>query len=476
MTAPLWTAAEAAAAVGAPEPAADWEATGVVIDSRAAGPGDLFIAIVGDRLDGHAFVAKALEAGSVAALVHRTPEGVDAGDARLIYVDDTLKGMEALGRAARARSDARIVAVTGSVGKTGAKEMLRRALGVFGPCHANEGNLNNHWGAPLTLARMPRETAFAVIELGMNHAGEIGPLSRLTRPHVAVITRIAPAHTEFFASVEAVTDAKAEIFEGLEPEGVAILNADDPMTPRLAAAAEAAGAARILRFGESDGADVRLCGLDLDETGSQVSAEIGGARVDWRLGAPGAHWAQNSLAVIAAAAALGLGAGAASAPLAAMHAPRGRGERRRIGAAGAGFDLIDESYNASPAAVRAAFKTLALAKPETGGRRVVVLGDMLELGERAGQDHADLASDFVAAELDRAHAVGPECRHFMAALPEAARGHWAADAAGLAGRAGDIAGPGDVVLVKGSLGMGMARIVDALEALGQASGERADAV
>ena len=466
MTATLWTAKEAETAVGRAA-GGNWRATGVAIDSRTVRSGDLFVAIVGDRLDGHDYVRQALDAGAAAALVHRPIEDVDRADARLLMVDDTLRGLEALGRAARTRTGARIAAITGSVGKTGTKEMLRRALGALAPTHASEGNLNNHWGAPLSLARLPRDAAYAVFELGMNHPGEIRPLTTMTRPDVAVITRIAPAHTAFFDTIEGVADAKAEILEGVGPDGVAILNADDPMTPRIARRAAELGV-RTLTFGEAASADFRLTALDLREDGSTVAADVAGAGHTWRLGAPGRHWAMNSLAVAAAVHALGGDVGRAMAALADMTPPAGRGARRRIALASGAFDLIDESYNASPAAVRAAFQTLALAKPTSGGKRVVVLGDMLELGARSAADHADLGQAFVEARLDRAHAAGPECRNFMAALPEAARGHWAPDAAALAHHARDIARAGDVVLVKGSLGMGMARVVKALEEAGRA--------
>jgi UDP-N-acetylmuramoyl-tripeptide--D-alanyl-D-alanine ligase len=462
MNGPLWTATEAAAALGA-EFRSDWAATGVSIDSRAVKPGDLFIAIIGDRLDGHVYVKKALEAGAVGAIVHHTPEGLDAGDTRLLIVEDTLAALECLGSKARRRSDARVVAVTGSVGKTGAKEMLRLTLGALGSCHVSEGNLNNHWGAPLSMARMPRAVDFAAFELGMNHPGEIRPLVKLAQPDVAIITRIAPAHTAFFDSIEAVADAKAEIFEGLTPGGIAVLNADDPMIDRLSHAASVAGVKSILRFGEASDADVRLVFVALEETGSTIQADILGHQIHYRLGAPGRHWVKNSLAVLAAIQALGADVETAAAAMADVRPPAGRGERRQLAG---GFDLIDESYNASPAAVRAAFATLALAEPKVGGRRIVVLGDMLELGARSAADHAGLGTAFAEAKLDYAHAAGPECKHFMAALPTPARGHWAEDAAGLANSVDDLAAAGDIVLVKGSLGMGMAKVVKALEGIG----------
>ncbi len=458
--APLWTSQAAARALGL-QPVGSWAAESVEIDSRQVRAGALFVAIVGDRLDGHDYVAAAFAAGAVAAVVHRTPKDVAADDPRLLTVADSLRGLEALAIAARKRTAAQVVAVTGSVGKTGTKEMLRLALGGLGACHASMGNLNNHWGAPLSLARMPQDVGFAAIELGMNHAGELRPLTRMVRPDVAVVTRIAPAHTAFFDSIEAVADAKAEIFEGLSDDGVAVLNADDSLTERLAAKA---APRRILRFGEAAGADIRLTGLELAEAGSTVAADVLGQPVRWRLGAAGRHWAMNSLAVMGAVAALGGDLDAAAAALAATKAPAGRGERRTAGR----IDLIDESYNASPAAVRAAFAALALARPAPGGRRVVVLGDMLELGERTDADHAGLGEAFIQAKLDRAHGAGRATRHFMQALPDAACGIWEPDAAALAARAGEMVAAGDVVLVKGSLGMGMAQVVQALEGAGRA--------
>lgn len=463
----LWTSHEAAEALDRP-PVGDWAATGVSIDSRAVAEGDLFVAIVGDRLDGHDFVADALRQGAAAALVSQQPNGVAADDPRLLYADDTTEALARLGGASRERTKASIIAVTGSVGKTGTKEMLRLALAALGECHASAGNLNNHWGAPLSLARMPAGVRFGVFELGMNHPGEICPLSLMTRPHVAVITRIAPAHTAFFDSIEQVADAKAEIFEGVEEGGAAVLNADDPLTPRLADAAKAAGLSRILYFGEADAADVRLLSAELDEAGSDVEVDVLGKTIRYRLGAPGGHWVRNSLAVLAAVAAVEGDVETAAAALAKAAPPPGRGVRRRIACSQGAFDLIDESYNASPAAVRAAFETLSLAKPQAGGRRVVVLGDMLELGPDSQREHSALGRLFGERRFDRAHGAGPESKAFIDAAPEAARGRWEATASALADHADDIAGPGDVVLVKGSLGMGMAAVIRALEGLGQA--------
>ncbi len=467
----LWQAKEAASAVhGATS--GDWAASGIVIDSRAVQLGDMFVAIAGDRLDGHAYVQTAFANGAVAALVHKVPEGIDTNDPRLLTVRDTTKALAALGAAARQRTDAKILAVTGSVGKTGTKEMLRLALSALGQTHASTGNLNNHWGAPLSLARMPVGTDFGVLELGMNHAGELKPLSKMTAPRGVIITRIAPAHTEFFDSIEDVADAKAEIFEGVQPGGFAVLNADDPMFGRLALKARQAGIARVIRFGERLGSDVLLTKLKLSETGSRIDADILGDPLRWKLQAPGAHWAANSLAVIAAVNGLGGDVAVAAKALAEMKAPVGRGERRQIMLSDGQIDLIDESYNASPVAVLAAFTVLALAKPKRRGRRIAILGDMLELGAESPLHHARLADAFVAAKLDVAHAAGPECKLFIEALPPKFRGKWAENPEALAAEAADLARAGDVVLVKGSLGMGMRRIVDALEGMGlPASGE-----
>jgi len=467
----LWQAKEATSAVhGATS--GDWAASGIVIDSRAVQLGDMFVAIAGDRLDGHAYIQTAFANGAVAALVHKVPEGIDTNDPRLLTVRNTTKALAALGAAARQRTDAKILAVTGSVGKTGTKEMLRLALSTLGQTHASAGNLNNHWGAPLSLARMPVGTDFGVLELGMNHAGEIRPLSKMTAPHGVIITRIAPAHTEFFDSIEDVADAKAEIFEGVQPGGFAVLNADDPMFGRLARKARQAGIARVIRFGERLGSDVLLTKLKLSENGSHIDADILGEPLHWKLQAPGAHWAANSLAVIAAVHGLGGDVAVAAKALAEMKAPAGRGERRHIALADGQMDLIDESYNASPVAVRAAFTVLALAKPKRRGRRIAILGDMLELGAESALHHAQLADAFVAAKLDVAHAAGPECKLFIEALPPKFRGKWAENPEALAAEAADLARAGDVVLVKGSLGMGMRRIVDALEGMGSpATGE-----
>jgi UDP-N-acetylmuramoyl-tripeptide--D-alanyl-D-alanine ligase len=459
----LWTSDAAATATGGTS-SARWRAEGVSIDSRTVAPGDLFIALKGPNFDGHAYVADALAAGAVAAMVDHRPEGID-DSAALLTVDDTMAGLEALGRAARSRMTARVAAITGSVGKTGTKEALRLALEPDGPTHASAGNLNNQWGAPLSLARTPADSKYAVFELGMNHAGEIAPLSRLVRPHVALITTIAPAHLEFFDSVEAIADAKAEIFEGLEPGGTAIVNRDSEHFERLRMAAERAGAGRVLSFGVDEKADARMLNLATHPACSCIAAEIDGIAVTYKVGAPGRHWAVNSLAVLAAVKALGGDMGKAVLALADLSAPSGRGRRHRIEAAFGTFELIDESYNASPVAMRAAFDVLAGAAVRGRGRRIVVLGDMLELGEDAARMHRELATDIDEAGIDLVFACGPHMAELYGALPGHLRGAHADDSEALLPDVLHAVRAGDVILVKGSLGMRMAPIVQALQTL-----------
>lgn len=453
----LWTASEAAAATGG-APQGGWEASGVAIDSRTISAGDLFVAVAGPNHDGHCFVGQALEGGAAAAMVSR-----ECGrDVPSLHVPDTRAGLYALARAARARSTARIAAITGSVGKTGCKDLLFHLLSRAGRTEASQGNLNNEWGAPLSLARLPREAAFAVFELGMNHAGEIAPLSGLVRPHAALVTAIAPAHTAFFANLSEVADAKAEIFMGLQPGGAAVLNADTPHIERLEAAAARAGA-DVLRFSRRAG-DAVLLDASLDASGSDIAAEIRGRRFEFRLGAPGAHWALNALGVLLVLEAFGVEPD--PEVLAGFRPPAGRGARRDLG----GWTLIDESYNASPAAMNAAIGVLGLCKPGPGGRRIAVLGDMLELGADAGAAHAELAAPLEEAGVDLVFAAGPEMRRLFHRLPRVRGGAHRPDAGALAPLVADAVAPGDIVLVKGSLGMGMKAVIEALERRAGAGG------
>ncbi|MCZ6522296.1 MAG: UDP-N-acetylmuramoylalanyl-D-glutamyl-2,6-diaminopimelate--D-alanyl-D-alanine ligase [Alphaproteobacteria bacterium] len=459
----LWTASEAARAT-AGRGTRDWAASGVSIDSRAIGAGELFVALEGPNFDGHDFVAEALAKGAAAAVVSRVPEGLGDGGP-LLVVDDTMAALNGLAAAARARGKTRVIAVTGSVGKTGTKEALGLALTAQAATHVSVGNLNNPWGVPLSLARMPRDADFAVLELGMNGPGELGPLSRLVRPHVALITAVEAVHLEFFASVEAIAEAKAEVFEGLEPDGVAVLNRDSPHYERLSRAARQGGAARVVDFGANPRATARLVNVALHPDCCCVSAEVDGQAVTYKVGAPGRHWAMNSLAVLAVVRALDADLGLAALSLAAMTPPAGRGRRHRVTLDEDGFELIDDSYNASPAAMRAAFEVLARTPVGERGRRVAVLGDMLELGAEGPALHQELAQDLVRAGVDLVFAAGPAMARLFEALPAERRGVHAASAAEVVGAVRAAVRPGDAVLVKGSLGSRMGLVVEALLAL-----------
>ncbi len=458
----LWTSAEAASATQGTSDGF-WTATGVSIDSRSVAFGDLFIAIRGPNFDGHVFVADALAKGAAAAMVDRGPETLLPG-ANLLRVKDTFQGLNDLAAAARQRCGAKVIGITGSVGKTSTKEMLRHVLAEQSATHATTGNLNNHWGVPLTLARMSVDSRYAVIEMGMNNPGEIAPLSRLARPHIAIITAVEAVHLENFDSVESIADAKAEIFAGIEPGGIAILNRDNPHFDRLAAAARAAGAAEVIGFGEHKEAQARLVKYAPQSNCSCVAAEILGHQLTFKIGAPGRHWVLNALAVLAAAHLAGADLAEAGIALAGVTAPKGRGERHVLDWRDGGrIDLIDDSYNASPPSMRAAFAVLAMAKPgNSRGRRIAVLGDMLELGPDAEAAHADLAADLVREGIDLVFAAGPLMRALYDAVPAQLRGHHATSSAELVQPLRRAIRSGDVLLVKGSLGSRMGKIVEDL--------------
>ena len=453
----LWTRDEAVAATGG-TCAVDWAANGVSIDTRTLEKGDLFVALSAAR-DGHDFVAQALEKGAVAALVSRIPVGLE--NAPLLLVPDVLEGLVALGTAARARTKARVIAITGSVGKTGSKEMLRVALAGQGNIHVAEKSYNNHEGVPLTLARMPADTDIAVIEIGMNHPGEIAPLARMARPHVALITTVAPVHLAAFNSVEEIAAEKAEIFKGLEPDGIAVLNADIETYDILAQAAPA----QILRFGTAKTADFQLLSCDVGQGATVVRAKAPMGEIMFKLGGEGTHLAQNAVGVLAGLHALKADLGRATLALASWHPPEGRGARQQIPLGPQGLDghftLINESYNANPASTRAALETLA----QQAGRKVAILGDMLELGDTAPALHAALAT---IQGIDIVHTVGP----LMAAVPFETRGLTVATSEVLAAQIGRQIRAGDVVMVKGSLGMAMAKIIDALTNLSDAESQQ----
>ncbi|HJO71810.1 MAG: UDP-N-acetylmuramoylalanyl-D-glutamyl-2,6-diaminopimelate--D-alanyl-D-alanine ligase [Rhodospirillales bacterium] len=459
----LWTGAEVAAAVGG-RCTAPFDATGVSIDSRTSQPGDLFIALQGPSFDGHAFVADALSHNIAGAVVSHLPLGV-AEDAPLVVVGDTLEALGELGRHARLRSRARVTGVTGSVGKTGTKEALKLALGDQGPTSANEGSLNNHWGLPLSLARMPEDTRFGVFEMGMNHAGEIEPLSRLARPHVALVTTVEAVHGAFFSSTDEIADAKAEIFAGMEGGGAAVLNRDNPYFGRLKTAARARDIKDILGFGVHADSVARLVELNIGPEFSDVVAEVAGHRVSYRIGIPGRHWAVNSLGVLAAVLAVGADVEMAAQALRALTPTNGRGRRHRVRIPGGAFRVIDESYNANPASMRAAIEVAGRTPPDPGGRRFAVLGDMLELGKESESYHADLAPVLENNGVDLVFTAGPHMAHLWGKLPPPMRGGHAASAEKLAPLVVSAVRPGDVVTVKGSAGSRTGQIVRALLAL-----------
>jgi UDP-N-acetylmuramoyl-tripeptide--D-alanyl-D-alanine ligase len=467
----LWTASAAAAATGArPIPTAVWQAAGVSIDTRSIAADDIFVALKGPRFDGHEFVATALSDGAAAAMVDRRMPGIDP--ARLLEVPDTQIGLERLAIAARARSTARIVAITGSVGKTGVKEALAKLLGAQATTHASAGNLNNQIGLPLSLARMPQSAEFGVFELGMNHAGEIAPLSAMLRPHVAIITNVEAVHLEYFASVEGIADAKAEIFAGMDADGVAILNRDNAHFSRLAAKAREHGIGQVWSFGEAADCDARLLSATVTADGSIVESSILGRKIGFSLAVPGRHHIRNALAVLLATAAMGADIDAAALAFASVSAVKGRGTVSEIHLAGGSFRVIDESYNASPAAVRAALAVLGMS----GGRRLFVLGDMLELGPDAAGEHAGLLESATQAGVAKIFTAGPLSRHLFDAAPAGMRGAHADRADVLADAIAEQVKPGDVVLVKGSAGSRMGDVVTALRNLDQAETEARRAV
>jgi UDP-N-acetylmuramoyl-tripeptide--D-alanyl-D-alanine ligase len=460
----LWTVGEMAAAMRARAEGVEAEAiSGISIDSRTLAPGDAFFAIAGDSRDGHEFVAAALQTGAALAVVAADRRaGLPVGG-RYLVVDDVLDALRDLARAARARSGAQVIGVTGSVGKTSTKEALHLALSREGLTHASAASYNNHWGVPLSLARCPREARFAVFELGMNHAGEIGPLARLVRPHIAIITAIAPVHLEYFASVDEIADAKAEIFEGLEPGGAAILNRDGDRFARLAERAREAGVARVVTFGEDARSDARLIACGLQPAGSTVRASILGEEIAYKLGAPGRHLVLNSLAVLAAVKLAGADLALSALALTDLTPAAGRGTRIDLRLPGGTALLIDESYNANPVSMRAALALLGQAATGPSGRRIAVLGDMLELGREADALHRALVEPVIANGVDLVFCSGPAMRNLWQALPSERRGGYAETAAALEPQVLEAVRAGDAVMVKGSNGSKMAPIVRTLQ-------------
>lgn len=473
MSAGLWTAFEAAAATGGAlcarggDPnrwiAEEWAAGGLSIDTRTLTPGEMFVALV-DARDGHEFINNAFERGAAAALVARAPENAPDG-APLLVVRDTLEGLRDLARAARLRNFGKRIAVTGSAGKTSTKEMLRASLASLGRVHASDKSFNNHWGVPLTLARMPLDADFGVFEIGMNHAGEITPLTKLVAPHVAIVTTVAPAHLEFFGTVEKIAEAKAEIFLGVLKDGAAVLPIDNDHYGLLRERAESAGVTRVISFGESLNADVRLVSYRGVDARAEVTAEVFGETLDYVLDAPGKHQAMNSLAVIGAACAIGVSAAKATAGLKGLGAAAGRGARTtvRLGS-GVQVAVIDESYNANPTSMAAALALLGQIEPRGRGRRIAVLGQMLELGPAGPALHAALLEPVIAAGVDALYVAGALMDHLWEKAPASIRGGKAADARALGPEILNALKDGDIVMVKGSNASKVSEIVAAIKA------------
>ncbi len=438
--------------------------SGLSIDSRTIAPGDAFFALT-DRRDGHDFVPAALTAQAALAVIAADRRAQFGSDAPLLVVPDVLAALRDLAAAARERMRAKVVGVTGSVGKTGTKEALRIALGSDGPTHAAAASYNNHWGVPLSLARCPADARYVVLEMGMNHAGEITPLTRLARPDIAIITTIAPVHLEFFGSLAKIADAKAEIFLGLQPSGAAILNHDNAQFAHLRRRAKAAGVSRIVSFGGHEGADARLLKCALQPDCSTVVARILGTELTYKIGAPGRHLVLNSLAVLAAAVLAGADLALAELALAEFKPVAGRGARIELELPGGTATIIDESYNANPASVATALALLGQTSPGAQGRRIAVLGDMLELGRRGRALHRELVEPVLANAVDLVFCCGPLMHTLWQALPTSRRGGYAEDSAGLEGQVLSAIRTGDVVMVKGSLGSRMGPIVKALQKL-----------
>ncbi len=467
----LWTSAEAAAATGG-QLRGNWSAESLSIDTRSIEPGALFIALK-DQRDGHDFAAQAFEKGAAAALVSRVPENLP-DDAPLLIVPDVLEALCDLARAARARSSARVIGITGSVGKTSTKEMLRVVLGGQGRVHAAEKSFNNHWGVPLTLARMPADVDFALIEIGMNHPGEIAPLARLADLDLGLITTVAPAHLHAFDGIEGIAREKASIFEGLRKGGAAIVNADLETSPILIAAAVEAGSVPIT-FGQSEAARYRLSHVTLSASTTVIRADLDGVAHLFKLSVPGRHFALNAICVLAVVAALDLDLSIAAVDIYRWVPPAGRGTRQVLvldPVEDLTLELIDDAYNANPTSMAAALEVLEAAAPSHGvgrisrGRRIAILGDMLELGPEEKALHADLSKLAPLAHIDVIHCVGPLMRALYDVLPAGQRGEWTETAPAMAARAHALVDAGDVVMVKGSLGSRVSVVVDAIRKLG----------
>lgn len=462
---PLWTGEAFAHALGGARAGIlPDDITGISIDSRTLQRGDAFFAIRGERFDGHDFAPLAARNGAAVLVVSaRHAKALKNSGAALVIVDDVLVALERLAAAARARSHAKIIAITGSVGKTTTKQAMRHAFAVLGRVHASPASFNNHWGVPLALARMPADTDFGIFEIGMNHAGEIRPLAKLVAPDLAVITRVAAAHLGHFASLEAIADAKAEIFESMQAAGAALLNADDALFAYLVKKARAAAVGRIASFGEAAQADYRLLHVQLHEDCACFKAALGAEEAMVKIGAPGRHMVQNALAVLAAADMLGADIARIALALQNFATAGGRGARYRLALpAGGTFLVIDESYNANPVSMAAGLALLGTSKTGQRGRRIAVLGDMLELGRFSRRAHEALAGPVREAGVSLAFLGGRDMKYLADALHDDLQVHYREAAGDLLPLVLNEVRGGDVVMVKSSNSLGASRIVAAL--------------
>ncbi|MFN3764792.1 MAG: UDP-N-acetylmuramoylalanyl-D-glutamyl-2,6-diaminopimelate--D-alanyl-D-alanine ligase [Aliihoeflea sp.] len=460
----LWTTSDLVAAMaGRPVGTMPDGITGISIDSRTLQPGDAFFAIKGDQFDGHDFATAAIKAGAGLLVVSESKlPALGRLHGPMIVVPDVLEALSKTGVAARARTKARIIAVTGSAGKTSTKEALRKALSAVGNVHASDKSFNNHWGVPLTLARMPAETDYAVFEIGMNHPGEIRPLVKLVRPHIAIVTMIAAAHLGFFRDLEEIATAKAEIFEGVESGGHALINRDDARFKQLEKAAREAGIENVWGFGEHSRATFKLVKTKLLPEGSTFTAQMAGEELVAKIGAPGRHMVQNAVAVLAASYLAGADMAKVAHALADLSAEEGRGARHRLCHGRGEFLLIDESYNANPASVRAAMDVLQAAPVNGHGRRIAVLGDMLELGDHSRELHAGLAETIDPQATGVVLLAGPEMKALAEALPDSLRVEHRDSVADLQPVLMGLVRAGDVVMIKSSKSIGSSRLVTAL--------------
>jgi UDP-N-acetylmuramoyl-tripeptide--D-alanyl-D-alanine ligase len=455
----LWTSADLTQALGISD-AGDWQASGVSIDTRTLKPGDIYVALKGENFDGADFIAGALEAGAVVALAERAPEEVDA--ARVIVVEDAYKALEQLGSARRAQTKAKVIAVTGSVGKTSVKEALRQLLVKQGKVHATMGNLNNHIGLPLTLARMPIDADFAVLEMGMNHAGELSELTQLGKPDAAIVTNVEAVHLEFFDSVEAIAHAKAEIFEGVKEGGTVIINADNPHAPILKEKAAVLGISKVLAFGHGEAADYQLLETTPTPEGLKVTVRAKIEPLSFTLHTLGEHQALNAAGVLAVIEVLGGDIKQAAADMASLKVSKGRGQIYPLHINGKDITLIDDSYNASPVSMRAGIAMLARAGETFKGRTIACLGNMLELGNDSPALHASMKDAIEEYNIDKVFTSGALMEHLASALPEAVKGTHTAKALELVGVLKNAIEQGDILLVKGSHGSHMWKLAEAL--------------